>query len=218
MMNYDALDDASKERRTKSKDMWKPIVVLLSIPLVVCFYLLYENNLLSATLIPKSWKRLSLSDQEAIDKMFQEGIEYVFIGGPHRSGTTILRDLLSVHRRFDTFQEKAGYGEGIFLQDVYQDVGVGTEFIHRHDMIKRREGGGGMGYFAFNPKFHLTENSELVLSSEKLRATRAELFRQWGYYWNVDDETKRVCSDLRFKNSIQYRSLDLSAHLYCLCD
>ena len=190
MKMYDVLDDASKERRTKGT--WKPIAILLSVPIVLCFYLVNSNDLFRATMIPKSWKRLSLSDQDAINKMFQEGIEYVFVGGPHRSGTTILRDLLSIHRYFDTFDEKSGYGEGIFLQDVYPDVRVGQEFIHRSDMMRKREGGGGMGYFAFNPKFHLTENSELVSSTETLKGTRTELFRQWGYYWNINDETKRV--------------------------
>jgi len=55
-------------------------------------------------------------------------------------------------------------------------------------MINRREDGGGMGYFAFNPKYHLDENSELIATSEKLRATRVNLFRDWAYYWYVKRE------------------------------
>jgi hypothetical protein len=90
----------------------------------------------------------------------------VFIGGLHRSGTTVLARLLDDHPRISGLR---GTGmpedEGEHLQSVYPDC---WEY-------------GGVGRFGYAPQLHLTEDSPLV--SDDARAT---LLREWGRWWDRD--------------------------------
>lgn len=90
---------------------------------------------------------------------------FVFIGGLHRSGTSILFKCLREHPAISGFDGTgAPEEEGQHLQSVYP-----TALDH-----------GGPGRFGFKAAAHLTEASPLV--SEE---NRARLFAEWGRYWDT---------------------------------
>lgn len=88
--------------------------------------------------------------------------EIVFVGGLHRSGTSLLARWLARHPEVSGFSHTgAPEDEGQHLQNVYP-------------------GFGGWGRFGFDPRSHMTEASPLV-SDE----SRARLMAQWGRHWDL---------------------------------
>lgn len=91
--------------------------------------------------------------------------QFIFIGGLHRSGTTLLGRLLAEHPQISGFRDTgATEDEGQHLQSVYP---AAQEF-------------GGPGRFGFNSNSFLDERSPLV-SPENAE----KLFRQWSPYWDL---------------------------------
>jgi len=90
---------------------------------------------------------------------------FLFIGGLHRSGTTLLADILSQHPDIATFRDADVHeDEGQFLQSVYP-----TDNAY-----------GGPGRFAFDKRAHLTEESPLLTNQNKKR-----LMEEWSRYWDL---------------------------------
>jgi len=96
---------------------------------------------------------------------------FVFLGGLHRSGTTLLFRMLREHPAISGFANNqdanewlAAEDEGQYLQSVYPQA------IYW----------GGPGKFAFSPDAHLTEQSELLTVENK-----AKLAVQWFPYWDL---------------------------------
>uniref|UniRef100_A0A7S1TXV3 Uncharacterized protein n=1 Tax=Phaeomonas parva TaxID=124430 RepID=A0A7S1TXV3_9STRA len=119
----------------------------------------------------------------------------LFVGGPHRGGTTILWKKLREHPEIAGFGDKVGadMSEGIFMQTVYPQFGIGAEIN-----AGRMQGRGtikangdldtrGLGRYMFNPDAHITEDSNLVNAENRM-----DLFNQWSYFWPVHDASKRV--------------------------
>ena len=95
-----------------------------------------------------------------------EGHRFVFVGGLHRSGTSLLARWLAEHPSISGFSDTGAYeDEGQHLQTVYP-----VEQAH-----------GGVGRFGFAPESHLTEDSPLVTE-----ANRRRLMSEWGRYWDLD--------------------------------
>jgi hypothetical protein len=91
--------------------------------------------------------------------------QLVFVGGLHRSGTTLLADLLGAHPEISSLSGTGvWHDEGQFLQDVYPTA-VDC---------------GGPGRFAFSPRAHLTEDD-----AGDVPSTRARLLAGWSRYWDV---------------------------------
>lgn len=91
---------------------------------------------------------------------------FLFIGGLHRSGTSILFQLIREHPQTSGFRDTGvSEDEGMHLQSVFYPSG------HY----------GGAGRFGFHPEAHLTEQSPLV-SDEN----REKLFSEWSRYWNLE--------------------------------
>lgn len=94
-----------------------------------------------------------------------EGHTVVFVGGLHRSGTTLLARCLTEHPLVSGFRETGvPADEGQHLQTVYPPA----------------KAYGGPGRFAFRPEAHLTESSPLVTpeNAERLRG-------EWSVYWDL---------------------------------
>jgi hypothetical protein len=89
----------------------------------------------------------------------------VFVGGLHRSGTTLVSRLLGRHPQVSGFQGTgAKEDEGQHLQSVYQPANVL----------------GGEGRFGFQPGAHLVE-----APPERARPEAAKLFGQWSRHWDL---------------------------------
>jgi hypothetical protein len=91
---------------------------------------------------------------------------FTFIGGLHRSGTSLLFRCLREHPLISGFH---GTGvseeEGQHLQSVYPPAITY----------------GGPGRFGFHPEAHLTEASDLLTRDNRLR-----LFEEWKTYWDIE--------------------------------
>jgi hypothetical protein len=108
----------------------------------------------------------------------------VFVGGLHRSGTSLLTRCLAQHPLVSGFE---GTGvpedEGQHLQTVYRPA---KDF-------------GGPGRFAFHPDARLTEDSPLVTDESRRR-----LMEEWGRWW---DTTKPVLVEKSPPNLVRGRFL-----------
>jgi len=114
----------------------------------------------------KSGERLRKWRQPLSRVPVVENRKFVLIGGLHRSGTTILHQLLCDHPLASGLQDTGvPRDEGQHLQSVFPPA-------HRY---------GGPGEFAFHLDAHLTENTELINLSN-----RDKLLREWGAYYDLE--------------------------------
>lgn len=91
--------------------------------------------------------------------------KHVFIGGLHRSGTTLLADLLAQHPQVS----------GLSDTGVIEDEGQLLQSVYPVDMTL-----GGPGRFAFTADAHLTDASPLVTPE-----SRERLLQAWRPYWDL---------------------------------
>jgi hypothetical protein len=113
------------------------------------------------------------------------GTTILLIGGPHRGGTSILWETLSRHPDISGFGNSFATGrdhsEGILMQNVYPDLGVGTETVLKH----QRRGTDlpqGVGRYALAKEdmVHLVETNRRVTERNF-----AKLLNRFGPYWNL---------------------------------
>jgi len=92
----------------------------------------------------------------------------LFMGGLHKSGTSILHRLLRAHPSISGFADTGvAEDEGQHLQSVFPPA-------HRY---------GGPGEFAFDLRSHLSEDSVLISPDN-----RDKLLREWGSYYDLSKE------------------------------
>ncbi len=120
-----------------------------------------------------------------------ENKKFLFIGGLHRSGTSILHRLLREHPQTSGFDNTGVMeDEGQHLQSVFASA-------HHY---------GGPGRFAFNEAAHLTEQSELIN-----QANRDKLLREWGAYYDFSKDVLLEKSPPNLVRSRFFRELFPSA-------
>jgi hypothetical protein len=109
---------------------------------------------------------------------------FVFVGGLHKSGTSILHEGVRQHPEISGFKDTGVHqDEGQLLQSIYPPAA-------RH---------GGWGRFGFDPRAHLTETSSLVSAG-----SRDRLIADWARYW---DPTKPFLVEKSPPNIIRTRFL-----------
>ncbi|MFN8186632.1 MAG: sulfotransferase [Gaiellales bacterium] len=97
--------------------------------------------------------------------MSEPAHRYLFIGGLHRSGTTMLARFLAEHPEISGFSDTGvPADEGQHLQTVYPPPSPGRQ----------------AGRFAFLPEAHLTEESPLVGEEN-----RRLLLSEWNRHWDL---------------------------------
>jgi hypothetical protein len=108
----------------------------------------------------------------------------VFVGGLHRSGTTLLAQLLAEHPDVSGLSHtKVFHDEGQFLQDLYPTAG---------DC-------GGPGHFAFHEGAHLTERDV-----RDVEHAREHLLESWTRFWDPD---RRILVEKSPPNLVRFRYL-----------
>jgi hypothetical protein len=91
---------------------------------------------------------------------------YAFIGGLHRSGTSVIFRSLREHPLISGFDNTGALeDEGQHLQSVYRPA-----IAH-----------GGPGRFGFDPNAHLTDTSSLITNDNRLR-----LLAEWKRHWDLE--------------------------------
>lgn len=173
-----AWEDERKYRKSRDERCaWRlAAVAVVAICVLVLLPISYRYDL-SLMLLPPSLKRIQLSAADA-DAMV-EAHTFLFIGGPHRGGTTLLWRLLRLHPQVGAFDPKtdSDFSEGAFLQSVLPTFGVGREAedCRRGGSVHHER---GVGRYGFGRRAHLTEGSRL-----SSRASRDTLLAEWGFYW-----------------------------------
>ncbi len=134
--------------------------------------------------------------------------KFIFIGGLHRSGTTILAKCLQEHPQVSGF-ENTGVpaDEGQHLQTVFPIAKrydglrkpVFDELVDHISKRVDRKRRGGMGRFGYDPDAHMTENSPLITEEN-----REKLFNEWKEYWDTE---KPVLLEKSPENMIRMRFL-----------
>lgn len=96
--------------------------------------------------------------------------KFIFVAGLHRSGTSLLHEILRSHPAISGIASSPAWNyedEGQFLQSVYPQ---GSVF-------------GGPGKFAFDARSHMTEAHDLVSTENSNK-----LFSEWSQYWDLEKE------------------------------
>jgi hypothetical protein len=113
-----------------------------------------------------------------------ESNQFLFIGGLHRSGTSVFHRLLKEHPSTSGFSTTgAPEDEGQHLQSVFPPAAAF----------------GGPGRFAFDPRSHLRETPQNPCSPD-----RDTLLREWGVYYDL---TKAIFLEKSPPNLIRSRFL-----------
>lgn len=193
--------------KLKSKDF--PVVPFTAFLGIVVAILAYQYNLHGATLfVDRSQFDSNHTASEWHDILANKTV--LFIGGPHRGGTTILWMALDAHpdisglATFPPDNKKRECGEGILIQDVYPRHGIGVEDLMRSNQGHQRKMaamGRGTGRYALadEKSVHLTESDERV-SAENM----AKLLNRYHRYWNV---SKPVLVEKSPPNAVMSRFL-----------
>jgi hypothetical protein len=160
------------------------LIATLLLPSAACYYV-YGKHFF----IPDEFTRLAHSPEEWQEMLSNRTV--VFIGGPHRGGTSVLWEVLATHPAISAFggtrETGSDHSEGAFVQSVYPRFGIGAEFQRGYEGGR---GGSkwqpiGLGRFALaaEEKTHWTEEHHFVGP-----AKQAQLLNDFGRFWDLGDK------------------------------
>lgn len=196
---------APPPRRQKKKLTGKQIIPYLfafvSIVSLILFYfyatygptIILGHAYRDYKLTPYQWRRMLDGDADDANANAKKTI--LIIGGPHRSGTTIVWKALAAHPEIagfgDTFETGADFSEGILFQDVYPKFGVGMEFKYNFgnpnsnaDEPKNTITDGGLGKYALLPEEHVHWTKESKKDLLQDPTIMSKLLNRFGPYWD----------------------------------
>jgi hypothetical protein len=173
------------------------VTIAVMVGALACFVGYFVHRLGWSFLLPFSMRTLHFSSPEQVRDLVK-GHKFLFVGGPHRGGTTLLWRCLREHESISGFADKVGsdYSEGMFLQTVMPQFGIGTEKAGGSPGLANTLGAGsgstggsgrmnpriaqGMGRFGFDIM------SNMLQDDPRLSAENQELLLgQWGHMWNL---------------------------------
>ena len=138
----------------------------------------------------KGWKDYKWSPYKWRQFIDDNERTILIIGGPHRSGTTIVWEGIKSHPDIvgfgDSFDTGVDYSEGVLMQDVYPRFGVGYEFTNfdkngaKKKSPSARED--GIGRYALVDGVHWTAENK----KEKLEdpSSFSRLLNRFGPHWD----------------------------------
>ena len=172
-----------EENVAKKKNPWY-LWLIPSFMIVTSFVILFYLHGFDA-ILPNHYRRHSIDHQGVLELLREKTM--LFVGGPHRGGTTLLFSLLYQHpdisghhitQRFQTEQPV----EGVFVQTVYPTFGLANELnAAKFAYGIKSKAPRGLGRYMINKNHHLTERSKQYLTVP----LRTLLMQEWGWYWNM---------------------------------
>jgi hypothetical protein len=165
------------------------------------YYKLYGPSIL----LGPGWKDYNVEAYHWRKYLDSHDKTILLIGGPHRSGTTVVWKSIRAHPEAvgfgDRFETGADYSEGILFQDVYPSFGVGLEFnknmmgngIHKAkgDDSVQMGSGGGLGQYALLPEnfVHLTKENHRGMLDKS--TSFSKLMNRFTPYWDTNAKYDR---------------------------
>ncbi len=173
---------------TEKKDHFNPMIVVALFYTLVCGLLFFFYNKYGpAIFLGKGWKDYKWSPYKWRKFIDDNERTILIIGGPHRSGTTVVWEGIKAHPDIagfgDRFDTGVDYSEGVLMQDVYPRFGVGFEFTN----FDKSDGKGGVrqdgiGRYALGEDVHWTaENKKQKLEDP---TTLSRLLNRFGPHWD----------------------------------
>lgn len=183
-------ESKSNDVDVEKKDHFNPAIIVALFYTLVCGLLyFFYNKYGPAIFLGKGWKDYKWSPYKWRQFIDDNERTILIIGGPHRSGTTLVWEGIKAHpdiigfgNRFDTGVD---YSEGVLMQDVYPRFGVGYEFSN-FDKSDSKQGRStredGIGRYALVEDVHWTAENK----KEKLQdpTSLSRLLNRFGPHWD----------------------------------
>mmetsp|Transcript_10599 Transcript_10599/g.21177 ORF Transcript_10599/g.21177 Transcript_10599/m.21177 type:complete len:412 (-) Transcript_10599:79-1314(-) len=190
--------DKSKESNNidgvdaEKKDHFNPVIIVALFYTLACGLLFfYYNKYGPSMFLGKGWKDYKWSPYKWRQFIDDNERTILIIGGPHRSGTTVVWEGIKTHpdivgfgSRFDTGVD---YSEGVLMQDVYPRFGVGYEFTNfdksdaKQSSRSTRED--GIGRYALVEDVHWTAENKKDLELQD-PTSLSRLLNRFGPHWD----------------------------------
>jgi hypothetical protein len=170
-------------------------------PFIALFYTMlsgllyfYYNKYGPSAFLGKGWQDYNWSPYKWRKFIDDNKRTIVIIGGPHRSGTTVLWEGIRAHPEIagfgDRFDTGVDFSEGVLMQDVYPRFGVGLEFTNFGKTGGAGERKDGIGRYALLEDVHWTaENKKQMLEDP---TTMSRILNRFGPHW---DKTKKFANN-----------------------
>jgi hypothetical protein len=147
------------------------------------FYARYGINII----LGHSWRDYTWTPYQWRSFIDENNKTILLIGGPHRSGTTLIWNAITSHPDIvgfgDTRETGVDYSEGVLFQDVYPRFGVGLEYQHGSKGNTANKFG-GLGQYALLPEetVHWTRENKRNISTHP--QTLSRLLNRFAPYWD----------------------------------